>query len=126
MSAGEPFGPDDEDFDRFTREVGDGLKDLVGKFLAGQAGQAAWSTIADAANARTTRQRTSEPAAKAAPADESSGVWAVVTVDDGGTRVEQFFRTEIEALRAHQHNTDAARRVRFLPYGIAVAALDSE
>ncbi|MFZ2512187.1 MAG: hypothetical protein WAW85_14000 [Gordonia sp. (in: high G+C Gram-positive bacteria)] len=131
MAADDPFGPDDEDFDRFTREVGDGLKDLVGKFLTGQAGQAAWSTIADAANSRATNSRATgsrapAPAEKAAPADASSGVWAVVSVDDGGTRVEQVFRTEIEALRAHQHNTDALRRVRFLPYGIAVAALDSD
>lgn len=125
MSAGDPFGPDDEDFDRFTREVGDGLKDLVGKFLTGQAGQAAWSTIADAAGNRTRAPRTT-PAPAAAPADAASGVWAIISVDDAGSRVEQVFPTEIEALRAHQHNTDALRRVRFLPYGIAVDALDGD
>ncbi|OPX14431.1 hypothetical protein B1964_15280, partial [Gordonia sp. i37] len=41
----------------------------------------------------------------------------------GDARVEQVFATEIDALRANQHNTDPRRRVRFLPYGIAVSAL---
>ena len=43
---------------------------------------------------------------------------------DGGARVEQVYATEIDALRANQHNTDVTRKVRFLPYGIAVTALD--
>ena len=31
---------------------------------------------------------------------------------------------ELDALRANKHNTDGNRRVRFLPYGIAVGVLD--
>ncbi|AVM01329.1 hypothetical protein C6V83_14850 [Gordonia iterans] len=123
MAQNDPFGPGDDDFDRFAREVGEGLKDMVGKFLAGQGGQAAWSRITDAA----ARPRRTEPAAHAAPGSEpAGGVWAVLTVDDDGPRVEQVFPTEIEALRANQHNTEPGRRVRFLPYGIAVDALDGE
>lgn len=54
-----------------------------------------------------------------------SGVWAVFVLDDdGGARVEQVFASELDALRANQHNTDSGRKVRFLPYGIAVSALD--
>ena len=49
---------------------------------------------------------------------------AELTDADGGARVEQVFANELDALRANQHNTDPTRRVRFLPYGIAVSALD--
>ena len=45
--------------------------------------------------------------------------------DDGGARVEQVYATELEALRANKTNTDPRRNVRFLPYGIAVSALDT-
>ena len=52
-------------------------------------------------------------------------MWAVIaTAEDGSARVEQVYATEIDALRANQHNTDVTRKVRFLPYGIAVSALD--
>ena len=33
--------------------------------------------------------------------------------------------TELEALRANKGNTDPTRKVRFLPYGIAVSVLDT-
>ncbi|MFT3661538.1 MAG: hypothetical protein QM809_09090 [Gordonia sp. (in: high G+C Gram-positive bacteria)] len=135
MAEKDPFGPADDDFDTFAREVGEGLKDMVGKFLAGQGGQAAWSKLTDAAaRPRRPEPAPAEPAAPARSAPESAaprpepagGVWAILLVDDAGPRVEQVFATEIEALRANQHNTDAGRRVRFLPYGIAVDALDGE
>jgi hypothetical protein len=54
-------------------------------------------------------------------------VWAIYTVSaDGGARVEEVYATELDALRANQNNTDATRRVRFLPYGIAVSVLDAD
>jgi hypothetical protein len=43
---------------------------------------------------------------------------------DGGARVEEVYATELDALRANQNSTDTTRRVRFLPYGIAVSVLD--
>ena len=53
-------------------------------------------------------------------------MWAVFTAyGDGTARVEQVFATELDALRANKHNTDGSRRVRFLPYGIAVSVLDT-
>ena len=38
--------------------------------------------------------------------------------------VEEVYATELDALRANKNNTDPTRRVRFLPYGIAVSVLD--
>jgi hypothetical protein len=68
--------------------------------------------------------RRSAPQPKTA-GEAGAGVWAVFVVDEpGGARVEQVFSSEIDALRANQHNTDPKRRVRFLPYGIAVSALE--
>ena len=75
MAQNDPFGPGDDDFDRFAREVGEGLKDMVGKFLAGQGGQAAWSRITDAA----ARPRRTEPAAQAARAKSSERYEAFIT-----------------------------------------------
>ena len=50
----------------------------------------------------------------------------VYTVDAaGGAVVEQVHPTELDALRANQDNTDNRRKVRFLPYGIAVTVLDA-
>jgi hypothetical protein len=57
--------------------------------------------------------------------EAGDGVWAIYTVDDdGGARVEQVYANELDALRANKNNTDAQRKVRFLPYGIAVSVLD--
>ncbi|MEZ5209848.1 hypothetical protein [Gordonia sp. (in: high G+C Gram-positive bacteria)] len=127
MTGNDPFGPGDDDVDRFMREMGDGLKDLVGKFLAGQGGQLAWSTFTEAARRPSPAASANVPE-PAVPVDSApaGGVWAVVSSGDDGTRVEQVFVTELEALRAHQHNTDPGRRVRFLPFGIPVDALDGE
>ncbi len=111
-----PFGMDPDDFDRFAREAGDGLRGMFAKFAANQ-GPAFSSAFA---TARDTRRRPEPETA----GDAGSGVWAVIERDGDTARVEQVFPTEIEALRANQHNTDADRRVRFLPYGIAISALD--
>ncbi|RPA62351.1 hypothetical protein EF294_10195 [Gordonia oryzae] len=103
----ENFGFDPEDFDRFAREAADGLRQVLGRFVS-----------EPAASSRRTKP---EPTTAG---EVGAGVWAVFDVDDrGDARVEQVFATEIDALRANQHNTDPRRRVRFLPYGIAVSAL---
>ena len=53
-------------------------------------------------------------------------MWAIFTTDDaGGAHIEQVYPTELDALRANKNNTDPKRRVRFLPYGIAVSVLDA-
>jgi len=58
--------------------------------------------------------------------ETGDGVWAIYTVDsDGGARVEEVYATELDALRANKNNTDPDRKVRFLPYGIAVSVLDA-
>ncbi|MEQ0682179.1 hypothetical protein ABLO03_07295 [Mycobacterium tuberculosis] len=68
--------------------------------------------------------RRSRPAPETA-GEAGDGVWAIYTVDaDGGARVEQVYATELDALRANKDNTDPKRKVRFLPYGIAVSVLD--
>ena len=115
-----PFGFDAEDFDRFAREAGDGLRDAFGKIFEGSsAGSGGWSVLFD--------QATRRPRPQPETAGETgSGVWAIFTVDDqGGARVEQVFASELDALRANQHNVETNRRVRFLPYGITVGALDA-
>ncbi|MGC4960317.1 hypothetical protein ACPXCG_09260 [Gordonia sp. DT218] len=116
-----PFGMSPEDFDRFAREATDGVRDMVGKFLASPGGQGGtWSAIFEDTGRRTHR----EPETTG---DTGTGVWAVFVVDDeGGARVEQVYSTELDALRANKHNTDPKRKVRFLPYGIAVSALDED
>ncbi len=53
-------------------------------------------------------------------------MWAIYIADtDGKAHVEQVYKTELDALRANKHNTDANRSVRFLPYGIDVSVLDA-
>ena len=54
-------------------------------------------------------------------------MWAIYTVDaEGGARVEQVYANELDALRANKNNTDPKRKVRFLPYGIAVGVFDDD
>ncbi|MET0315861.1 MAG: hypothetical protein ABW188_03470, partial [Rhodococcus fascians] len=48
----------------------------------------------------------------------------IYTVSDDGAAIDQVFATELDALRAHKDNTDPTRKVRFLPYGMSVSALD--
>ncbi|MGW0172290.1 hypothetical protein ACWDUM_00440 [Rhodococcus sp. NPDC003322] len=121
MSENRPFGFDPEDLDRLAREVGAGLRDAFDKFgnLLGEAGFETVRSSGPGWTATYPRRKDSRPAA--------DGVWAVFVVgDDGAATVEQVYATELDALRANKSNTDSHRRVRFLPYGIAVSALDTE
>ena len=115
------FGFDPEDIDRVFRDASEGLReafDGISRFFTMPGDRAGWSGLLEDL-ARRTRTRP-ETAGEA-----GDGVWVVYTVsDDGGARVEEVYSTELDALRANQGNTDAARKVRFLPYGIAVSVLD--
>lgn len=123
-----PFGMDPDDFDRFAREATDGLRDMVGKFMGSQGTPTGWSSLfAEAARAGGGRTRTTRRPEPETTGEAGTGVWAVFVVsDDGGARVEQVYPTELDALRANKSNTDPRRKVRFLPYGIAVSALDED
>ncbi|MEB3032300.1 hypothetical protein [[Mycobacterium] nativiensis] len=115
------FGFDAEDLDRMIREAGEGLRAAFDRFAGGSGpsgSRVGWGGIfADLARAAR-----SEPSTTGETGD---GVWAIYTVgDDGAARVEQVFATEIDALRASQRSPDPKRKVRFLPYGIAVGVLD--
>ncbi|ORW01087.1 hypothetical protein [Mycobacterium kyorinense] len=116
-----PFGFDPEDFDRVIREAGEGLRDAFerfSKFLTVPGDRAGWSALFE----DLARRSRTEPETAGEAGD---GVWAIYTVDaNGGARVEEVYATELDALRANKNNTDPARRVRFLPYGIAVSVLD--
>jgi hypothetical protein len=115
------FGFDPEDIDRVFRDASEGLReafDGISRFFTMPGDRAGWSGLLEDL-ARRTRTRP-ETAGEA-----GDGVWVIYTVsDDGGARVEEVYATEVDALRANQSNTDAARKVRFLPYGIAVSVLD--
>ena len=119
MSGNGPFGFDPEDFDRVIREAGEGLRDAVGKVFDMTGERAGWSVLFDEFSRRQRR----EPETTG---ETGGGVWAIYTVDeDGGAHVEEVYATELDALRANKNNTDPARKVRFLPYGIAVSVLDA-
>jgi hypothetical protein len=124
MGNNGPFGFDPEEFDRVAREAGEGLRDAldqIGRFFATSGERAGWSSLLDEFT-RFSRSRT-EPETTGEAGD---GVWAIYTVDsDGGAHIEQVYPTELDALRANKTNTDPARKVRFLPYGIAVSVLDA-
>lgn len=117
------FGIDPEEFDRMIREGSQGLRDVferVGRFAAGPGARTVWAAFFDdvSRRPRSTPETTGEA---------GDGVWAIYTVDAGGdARVEQVFATELDALRANKDNTDPKRKVRFLPYGIAVSVLDDD
>lgn len=116
-----PFGFDPDEFDRVIREGSEGLRDAferIGRFLSSSGAGTSWSAIFEDLSRR------SRPAPETA-GEAGDGVWAIYTVDaDGGARVEQVYATELDALRANKDNTDPKRKVRFLPYGIAVSVLD--
>jgi hypothetical protein len=115
------FGFDPDDFDRVLREGSEGLRDAferIGKFLTAPGVATGWSAVFD------DRSRRARPAPETA-GEAGDGVWAIYTVAaDGDARVEQVYATELDALRANKENTDPRRKVRFLPYGIAVSVLD--
>ncbi|MCV7420042.1 hypothetical protein H7K45_05785 [Mycobacterium yunnanensis] len=112
-----PFGIDPEDLDRVMREAGDGLRDALGRMGR----QAGWATLLDEFT-KGTRPKT-EPETTG---DTGDGVWSIYTVDEsGGAHIEEVYPTELDALRANKNNTDPGRKVRFLPYGIAVSVLDA-
>lgn len=115
------FGFDPEDVDRVLHEAGEGLRAAFDRFtqvFTTPGDRAGWGAFV----ADLTRAARPGPATTGEAGD---GVWAIYTVDDSGTaHVEQVYATEIEALRANQRDADPNRRVRFLPYGIAVGVLD--
>jgi hypothetical protein len=116
MSSNNPFGFDPEDFDRMVREAGEGLRDAFGKVFESGGQRGGWNVFFDQGRPRPEPETTGET---------GDGVWAIYAVtEDGSATVEQVFATELDALRANKHNTDPHRKVRFLPYGIAVSALD--
>jgi hypothetical protein len=120
MSDDGAFGFDSEDLDRVIREASEGLRAAFDRFAGGFASgnRGGWGAIfADLAQAARSGPPTT--------GETGDGVWAIYTVgDDGAARVEQVYASEIEALRASQRNPDPKRKVRFLPYGIAVGVLD--
>jgi hypothetical protein len=117
-SSNNPFGFDPEDLDRMVREAGEGLREAFGRVFDGGAQRGGWNVFFDQGAGRPRP----EPETTG---DTGDGVWAIYTVnDDGSATVEQVFAAELDALRANKHNIDPKRKVRFLPYGIAVSALD--
>ncbi len=123
MGDNQSFGFDPEDLDRIFPGAGEQLRDALGRFggLFDRSGERVdWSVLFDEFGRRS--RPTPEPETTGETGD---GVWVVYTVDGaGGARVEQVYATELDALRANKHNTDSNRKVRFLPYGIAVSVLD--
>ncbi len=115
------FGFDPDDFDRVIREGSEGLRDAferIGRFFGAPGARTGWSAVFEDLSRR------SRPAPETT-GEAGDGVWAIYTVDaDGGARVEQVYATELDALRANKNNVDPKRKVRFLPYGIAVSVLD--
>jgi len=122
MANGGPFGFDPDDFDRVAREAGEGLRealDGISRMFSNSGDRAGWGTLFDEFSRRS-RPRPETTG------ETGDGVWAIYTVDsDGGAHIEQVYPTELDALRANKSNTDPSRKVRFLPYGIAVSVLDA-
>jgi hypothetical protein len=124
MTNNGPFGFDPEEFDRVVREAGEGLRDAlerVNGFIARPGERPSWGALFDEF-ARQARPR-GRPETTGEAGD---GVWAVYSVDaEGNARVEEVYPAELDALRANRNNTNPNRKVRFLPYGIAVSVLDT-
>ena len=124
MGNNGPFGFDPEEFDRVVREASEGLREALerfGRFVDKSGDRSGWAGLFDEF-ARSARPKTQPETA----GEAGDGVWAIYTVDeDGGAHVEEVYATELDALRANGHNTDSKRKVRFLPYGIAVSVLDA-
>ncbi|MBS4728374.1 hypothetical protein MSM1_08480 [Mycobacterium sp. SM1] len=115
------FGFDPEDFDRMIREASEGLREAferIGRFFTAPGQRAGWSVFFEEMAKRSR-------AGPETAGEAGDGVWAIYTVDaGGGAHVEEVYATELDALRANKNNTDPRRKVRFLPYGIAVSVLD--
>ncbi|MBW0013685.1 hypothetical protein [Mycobacterium sp.] len=115
------FGFDPDEFDRMIREGSEGLREVferIGRFVSGPGG--GFSAFFEDASRRP------RPAPETT-GEAGEGVWAIYMVDaDGGARVEEVYATELDALRANKNNVDPKRKVRFLPYGIAVSVLDDD
>jgi hypothetical protein len=122
MYDNDRFGFDPDDFNRMIRDASDGLRDAferVSRSFTVPGDRAGWSAVFEDLTRRTRTQP--ETAGEA-----GDGVWAIYSVSaDGDARVEEVHATELDALRSNQSNTDTNRKVRFLPYGIAVSVLDS-
>jgi hypothetical protein len=119
MANNEPFGFDPEDLDRLVRGAGEQLRGVFGKFAEGSAAGGLSGLFSEAGQRP---RRAPEPETTG---DTGDGVWVIYAVDGSGdARVEQVFASELDALRAHKHNTDNNRNVRFLPYGMPVSVLD--
>ena len=121
MDDNDRFGFDPEDVERVIRDASEGLRDAfegVSRFFTMPGERSGWSSVFEDLSRRTrTRPETT--------GETGDGVWAIYTVSaDGDARVEEVYATELDALRANKNNTDASRKVRFLPYGIAVSVLD--
>ncbi|MFF0493731.1 hypothetical protein ACWDSJ_25985 [Nocardia sp. NPDC003482] len=127
MAGNGPFGIDPEDVERALREAGVEFRDLAGRIggYLGRVDQATMGSVVSLLGQFAQPERTRAPEGETT-GESGSGVWAIYTVDDdGAARVDQVFPSELEALRAHRDNTDARRRVRFLPYGVPASVLDA-
>lgn len=127
MSSKGPFGFDPDEFDRVVREAGEGLRDALdgfGRFFTTSGERGGWANLVELVDEFT---RPARPRGEPETTGETGdGVWVIYTVDtDGGAHIEQVYPTELDALRANKNNTDPTRKVRFLPYGIAVSVLDA-
>jgi hypothetical protein len=124
VANNQPFGFDPEDLDRIFPGASEQLRDVLGRFgglLNSSGDRAGWS-----ANFSESGRRTRPAPEPETTGETGDGVWVIYTVDDDGSaQVEQVFKTELDARRANKHNTDSARMVRFLPYGMAVTVLDA-
>ncbi|MGN2639207.1 hypothetical protein ACTD5D_24185 [Nocardia takedensis] len=132
MATNGPFGIDPEDFERALREAGGELRDLLGKagVYLDRVDNVGVGSLASLFGQFVQSGQTQSPTtAKPEPettGETGSGVWVIYSVDEkGAARVDQVFPSELEALRAHRDNTDASRRVRFLPYGVPASVLDA-
>jgi hypothetical protein len=115
------FGFDPEDLDRVIRDASEGLREAVegvSRFFTFPGERSGLASIFE----DLTRRSRSRPETTGEAGD---GVWAIYAMSaDGAARVEEVYASELDALRANRNNTDPSRKVRFLPYGIAVSVLD--
>ena len=115
------FGFDPEDLDRVIRDASEGLREAVegvSRFFTFPSERSGLASIFE----DLTRRPRTRPETTGEAGD---GVWAIYSMSaDGAARVEEVYATELDALRANRNNTDPSRKVRFLPYGIAVSVLD--